>query len=73
MAASDDYLDGQIKVLEGKITTQNIPFSDHDHRKTVDLINCIKKSKRLALELEASLGIPIRPSVETYFGLVKNE
>jgi len=73
MAASDDYLEQQIDLLASKITTQNIPFSDTDHRKLVDIIGAMKLIKRKGEELETNLGVPLFPSIETYFGMVKNE
>jgi len=73
MAASDDYLEQQVDTLSSKITTQNIPFSDTDHRKLVDIIKCINTIKKKGEELEVNLGVPLFPSIETYFGILKLE
>jgi len=71
MAVSDDFLSKKIEDLA--ITTQNIPFSNTDHRRVADLVKSIKATVRLAKELETNLGVQIVPFLQAYIGMTNNE
>jgi len=70
---SDEDLQQLIADIEAKITKKHIPFTNSDHRKTVDLARAMRKVKDLQRELETDLSMNLTGQITSYLNKASNE
>ncbi|MCH8138020.1 MAG: hypothetical protein IH926_03560 [Proteobacteria bacterium] len=73
MTTSDEDLQKLIADIEEKITKKHIPFTDSDHRKTVDLSRAMRNVKTLQRELETRLSMNLTGQITSYINKAANE
>jgi len=73
MTTSDEDLQKLIEDIEAKITKKHIPFTNSDHRKTIDLSRAMRKIKDLQRELETDLSMNITGQITSYINKAANE